>query len=651
MTSVLPVTPYNGIILAVTMALSVFIGQMITVRYYSVRFSFRAAVCDIAAMLTIFLLLNLIPVGIVKKIMMTLFFAFFYACTLVETVYVGFWNDFAPIRSIRVAGKYAKGTMGLRLNPAAYISIAFAVIILVFSILLPTGNGLNIAGVCAAGAALLAAAALYCGIHISGRKRCADTLSFIRSPHFAYQTIYSASAYVGKYGYWSYHLRELTFKPGIPGKAEIDAYFEKHNKEKEKSGGKNINVMTMNRDGSGKTNGYYNGYNVVNILSETLDTRIIDEIITPNLYRLVYGDGGADVYDDYYVPTFFDGATMNTEFMSMAGLYPISRTIWSNNMGDRYPKNIYNKYSLPAQLRAAGYDTYYFHNEIKINYERGDFIPNLGFKEAYFYDEMSGKQMLIEPGHKWPLDSEIARFIGEYAFTDERAAEYKNGKNFYMNVMTYSMHSGRKDIFADNIPAVRERYRDKKLPEIVVNYLAKAMEYDKLVGKVIDLLESRGLLKNTLINIYPDHYAYLIREVYTHLLEPRINSYKDFTVQKQKLIMLDGAKYGTGRGTMFGAAQNRGTDYTVSCTIDLPPTLLNMLLGTGAEYGRFFGNDMMDGSHVVFSDLSVFDGKGYLTIDGKALGNANVPKLRALQADAYERFIISQGIHIDNYFK
>ncbi len=641
-------TKFNGYILAAVFAFAVLLCEIMTVIAFSVPIRFIAIICDIFIVCGIFAMLCLIPDGIPKKIVMTAVFALLFACALVDTVYVQFYGNYAPVRSLLVAGKYVKGELGVRLNAVSIIAIVLAGLVLIFAVLLPlrkkkaapAGPERRKDGIRKIAAVLtfVFACSLYGGLSVGlNNKAYASDAEYIAGDSFTYQTIYNSADYVAQFGYWSYRARELLNPTKVIDRAGADEYFGEAEKQV-----KRINPMTRK----------YEGYNIINILSETLDTRIIDPFITPKLYELVYGAGGsggqADVFEDYYVPTFFDGSTVNSEFMSINGIYPVSRTMWSNNLGDMYGGNSFDTYSLAAQLKKAGYDTYYFHDNEGEFYLRDKLIPNYGFEHCYFYEEMSGlPQYADDPAYKWPFDSNLAQFVDKYVFSEANAAAYSADKNFYIDIMTFSMHTGRNELYKDRMDLVRD-YVGKKIPEVVISYLAKCMEYDELIGKLIKLLETKGVLGKTLINIYPDHYAYGMKELYTDYLKI---PYNDYTVKCQQLISLDGARYGRAEGVTYSKAQSNGTDYVTGCTVDLAPTFLNMLIGDAADYTRFFGNDIFDGSYVVFSDLSVYDGKGYMRVNGKTSGHADADKLRGLQSKAYKQFTVSQAILTYDYFK
>ena len=91
-------------------------------------------------------------------------------------------------------------------------------------------------------------------------------------------------------------------------------------------------------------------------------------------------------FENYYVSEFQEGATCNTEFMSHSSLYPVVTSSWSGNMcqNENTTNDIF-KFSMPAQLKANGYDCFYFHLGYRGFYNRGNFIPNFGFDKTNVY--------------------------------------------------------------------------------------------------------------------------------------------------------------------------------------------------------------------------------------------------------------------------
>jgi len=170
-------------------------------------------------------------------------------------------------------------------------------------------------------------------------------MEFYRSDAYLFETMYDRSRFSEKYGYYNYHMLDFTRIRSNPDQDElydeVDAFFE------------DKDVHTIN-DYSDR----YEGYNVITILGETLETRFINPVLTPNLF-LMKSEGLS--FDNFYTTVFQQGATCNSEFMSITGMSAITSNDWSSNICDSYSENTFS-YALPEQLNSIGYNTYYFHS-------------------------------------------------------------------------------------------------------------------------------------------------------------------------------------------------------------------------------------------------------------------------------------------------
>ncbi len=364
----------------------------------------------------------------------------------------------------------------------------------------------------------------------------------------------------------------------------------------------NTNSFHAKNDYSGK----YKGYNLINITAETLELRFIDPILTPNLWNVM---NNSMYFENYYVSEFQEGATCNTEFMSHSGLYPVVTSVWSGNMcqNENTTNDIF-KFALPAQLKANGYETYYFHLGYKNFYNRGNFIPNFGF------------------------DKENIKFInniGIYDYvTDENNIKFYEqfidfNKPFYVSNLTYSMHGGYNEsslgVNSERANRVltalnKDMSYFENLKEIFY-YLQKLTYFDDFIGDLLALLDEKGVKDKTLISIYRDHSPYMMdSNQYTKYMQdthPELN-YSKTSIERYNHPLLIYDCSNPQKEIIKAAGSSE----------DLAPTFLN-LLGfdeTNANYRHFMGYDIFNGNTMAFlsqqstsktNDL-VIDSNGYI---------------------------------------
>jgi phosphoglycerol transferase MdoB-like AlkP superfamily enzyme len=413
-----------------------------------------------------------------------------------------------------------------------------------------------------------------------GNQQFESRIAYYRSDAYLFESMYDRVRFSEKYGYYNYHILDLTRLHKAPDVsedvAEINDYFENQS-DHQKNAYSDI----------------YKGYNVVMIVSETLETRFINETLTPNLYMMT--ENGM-TFDNYFTTVFQQGATCNSEYMGMSGLEAIRSNDWSSNICDAYSNNA-NPYALPNQLKEAGYDTYYFHSGHEWFYNREVMIPHYGFDTVKFQED------LINDGYTDfydRFDTQMIDFLDEYMTYDEP---------FMMTLLTYSMHGAyNQEEFEKNADQLEAAYPGQDFDPEIRNYMLKLIEYDRLLGLLMDRLEEHGELDKTLFVIYPDHYPYMMN----------FNSYSSFIgisdlheIARQKL-------------TIYTPSMTKQVIHTTGSQIDITPTILNMVNSDG-DFHYFMGKDLMSNeqNYVIFPDLTITDGQNFLNLDQTFIGDRN----------------------------
>lgn len=351
--------------------------------------------------------------------------------------------------------------------------------------------------------------------------------------------------------------------------------------------------------------GRYEGYNLISILSETLELKFTHPELTPNIWNVM---NHGMYFENYYVSEFQEGATCNSEYMAHSGLFPNVDSSWGNNMcQNKLSTNNIFKFAMPAQLIANDYDTYYFHSGYRNFYNRGNFIPNFGFPKSNikflenlrnigFYPDTDGdgKENL-----DYFSDDKMTIFFDQ--FLD--ASKYENGdKNFYVSMLTYSMHGAYSE---SNPLAINEERINRVLTSLnktkdyfeghneVLYYLAKLTAYDDFIGNLIEWLKEHNLADNTIIAIYRDHHPYMMNQDHYvwYMNEVIEGGFKSTDIERfrQPLIIFEPGNLDKPQEIIKEAGSN----------LDLAPTFLN-LLGAQASYRHFHGIDILSGKSYAF---------------------------------------------------
>jgi len=161
--------------------------------------------------------------------------------------------------------------------------------------------------------------------------------------------------------------------------------------------------------------------------------------------------------------------------------------------------------------------------------------------------------------------------------------------------------------FFKNHDRVDAAYPLGGLDSEIVNYMEKLVEFDNMLGLIMEELEANGELDNTIFAIYPDHFPYMMNtNTYLDFIDVEKDSHE---IMRQELII-----YATD---MDGDIISKP-----GSTIDIAPTLLNML-DSSLEFKYFLGTDLLsdEDNFVLFSDLTITNGGGYLYLNEELLGH------------------------------
>ncbi len=437
---------------------------------------------------------------------------------------------------------------------------------------------------------------------------------YYSSATFLYNNFYSSVKYASKFGYFNFRVRDMFYRGGNEGLIN------------------ELNEFYAARENSYESplTGILDGFNIITVTCESLDTRIIDKKLTPAFTSVMEK---SLVFDNYFVPTFFQGATVNTEFLTLTSLFPTSSKSWVTSLGDQYKNNDFSDYSLPGQLKKAGYATYYAHLGKSGFYSRNKLMPNMGFDTVRFADDLS-----YSPDY---YDYELVDLLDDVNFSEK----------FYLDLLTFSMHKGNDGKYItsnknsknyENSQFVLENYPDVKKETQV--YYAKAKAFDDFVARLMQKLEEKNVSDNTVVLFYPDHYVYLSNgDLYSDLGVDTDS--KEIHRQFLTMYLPDAAKEkilsylsGSGVETKIKDGYDTAVSVPLLCSsADITPTLLNLVYG-GGEYRYFAGQDAFKGdNHVFFSDYTVFDGNFYYDLSGNIISLNGASPTREQLAELEKR--------------
>ncbi len=328
--------------------------------------------------------------------------------------------------------------------------------------------------------------------------------------------------------------------------------------------------------------GSLRGKNLMLVMLESIDTWMAKPEYMPNLCRLM--DEGVE-FTDFYTPLFLSAGTFNTEIISQTGLVPPA--VGMPNSG--YSTNAF-PLSLASLFGDEGYSVNSFHPASPGIYSRGTVHTNLGFEKYHSYVDMGMDE--------YQLDSQMLRAFGDMT----------EGDSFYSYIITYSGHGPYTEemgiIAEPHLEAAREAVNKSGVtdtPENMEEYtraVAHAMETDGFIGGLMDRLEEEGLLEDTAVLFYADHYG-------------KYMSDKEFLNRLKEVEPGTPELYRTPCVLAGGGLKALKVDKPAS-SLDIVPTIVD-LYGLDAPMNYYAGESMFSPGEglVPFPNNGWYDGDTY----------------------------------------
>ncbi len=321
--------------------------------------------------------------------------------------------------------------------------------------------------------------------------------------------------------------------------------------------------------------GALKGKNVIAVMLEGIDTWMIDKKYTPTMCYMM--ENGLN-FTNYHAPTFGTGHTFNSEFAFNTGYFnPITAVSATNFSANRY------RYSLANVLRDAGYSANSFHYNDPEFYNRGIMHNSLGFEKYNAFPDFGMPETVSQ------ADSNILSNDGIYQKMIE-------SQPFYDFIITYSGHvpytfdDAKLSVAKQNHPDLIDPSMNKEKN----NCLILAADTDDFFRQLLTKLEADGILENTVIVAYTDHYAYGFSD------QKLLEEYK----AGENIYRVPAFIYSPG-------LKAQKVDKPMM-TVDFLPTLINLLGVDCADY--FIGNDILNPENdgfVYFGNKAWMDGEMY----------------------------------------
>ena len=387
---------------------------------------------------------------------------------------------------------------------------------------------------------------------------------------------------------------------------------------------KSMHVYFKNTDPSNKNEytGMFKDKNLIFITAEAFDTIAIDEKLTPTLYKIA---NNSFIFKNYYQP-LYPVSTSDGEYMNLNSLIP-KEGVWSFKQTSK----ISMPYGIGNMFNKEGYVSYGFHNHNYNYYDRQKSHKNIGLK---YYGCGNGLEKKMNCKH-WPnSDKEMI---------DATTSYYIDNDKFMTYYMTVSGHLNYN--FSGNNMAYRNKNKVKNLKysTAIKAYLATQIELDKSIEKLLQVLEEKGKLNDTLIVIAPDHYPYglTIKQINEISTIDRNDKFEKFHTT---LIMYN------------PNIEKTVVDKVIS-SLDILPTIYN-LYGLTFDSRLLMGRDIFSNNEhiVILSDRSWITDKGKYNSVTKEFTSTTNEEIEEDYIDKInmivnQRYGMSSLIIDNNYYK
>lgn len=284
---------------------------------------------------------------------------------------------------------------------------------------------------------------------------------------------------------------EPTNPEGLTGNERTfdDTAWKKLNENSKSIDYKNLNTYFMNRSVTPKNEytGRFTDKNLIMIMMESVNEIFINPEYYPTFYKL-YTEGWS--FTNSYSPRN-SCSTGNNEMSGMTSLFSIYRTCTANDYrNNEYFESMFNLFN------NKGYKTSSYHDYTEKYYYRSTIHKNMGSGAYYGVTDLSIPY--DEAYEEWPSDTLLfERGFEHIDTTSPFMAWFTTVTSHQPYYMDSEMGRAHLDLFSDtNYPITLKRY------------MSKLKELDLALARLLEILEEKGVLDDTVIVLYGDHYPY-----------------------------------------------------------------------------------------------------------------------------------------------
>jgi phosphoglycerol transferase MdoB-like AlkP superfamily enzyme len=375
--------------------------------------------------------------------------------------------------------------------------------------------------------------------------------------------------------------------------------------------------FSLNEEYSNKYTGLFKDKNVIFVQLESVDSFLVTKEIMPTLYSL---KNNSINFNNHFSFVSGGGSTFNSEYMVNTGY---TTPITLNKSAYTFSKNTYS-YSLPNLFKKAGYTVNAFHMNDASYYSRDVNYKSFGYDS---FNSLKGTKSYTDTSY-W-LDTELIKnptFNNLIFNKDQKFADY---------IITYSAHMPYE--VGKGVCSLLVTDKSTPLSEFECLKL-QARETDNMIKLLIENLEDKGLIDNTVLVLFTDHYLYTLND--KTLLDKYKNTSNNLINQTTWMI--------------WSKDMKKKNINDVTSQLNILPTVLNLF---GLEYhpNYYLMNDALGDNKdnlVFFNDYSWYDGNVYVNngtvTNGKSITEEKLDEKNNLVNKLIK---INDAVLDTNYFK
>ena len=367
--------------------------------------------------------------------------------------------------------------------------------------------------------------------------------------------------------------------------------------------------------------GKYKDKNLILVQLEGMDNWLVTEEETPTLYKMMNEGINFTNHYSYYNG---GGSTFNSEFAVNTGfITPLSYT----QNAYSFNKNHF-PYSLAKLFKNEGYTVNAFHMNTSEYYSRGINYKNWGYDNYYGLKDLGTYK-----DDSYILDREL---ILNETFAEKMYPENK----FVDYIITYSGHlpfTTEKGVCKKLV--TEDILKEQELDELPKDYVLptyneeecvrrQSKETDYMMELLLQKLEEKNLLDDTIIVVFTDHYLYTLSD------QTILDKYKE----------TDNNLINHTPFFIWDNGQTKKKVKDVTSQLNILPTVIN-LFGLEDHPNYYLGQDALSpnyNGYVFFNDYSWYDGNVYVD-GGEVTNNKYIDQLSLEDKNYYINYQIRKN--------